>query len=264
MKYVAAASQSDVYDSTELVAEALEVCCRANVPAAAVEVMEQVLSRRPLDSDYVDNFLMQILSEMPGVCRPLDVLGVFPQPLKTTLSAWIEEVLGPKPQVNCSTLLASISQWDCGCYHCQCIRSFFTALKSDVYTKDRIRTSDVQHLKEKFLNDNKEFMTWTLGSDNEDSDQSEDEFESSWTTLKVCCRETSCKFLLIYLQVVIRKGMFEALRWEKERKRGKSCIDALSNDKLRLVQVLGPDIINAVSEGEVPTNKIPDDVAMDV
>ena len=70
--------------------------------------------------------------------------------------------------------------------------------------------------------------------------------------------------LLIYVKVVIPKATFEALRWEKERKRGKSCVNALCNDKARLVQVLGPEIINAVSEEDVPTNHVPDDVAMDI
>ena len=182
MKYVAAASQGNVYDSTKRVTEALEVCCKANVPAAAVEIMDHIISRRPLDKDYVGNFLMQIVSEIPGVCQPLDVLDIFLSPLKTIFSAWIEKVLGPKPEVDCSALDASILKWDCDCYNCDSLRSSFTALESHVIEK-RVSASGYQHLKEKFLNDNKEFLTWTPSS-----------VGSSWTTLRVRYCKTPCTF----------------------------------------------------------------------
>lgn len=114
--------------NTQAITDALRRCLRMQAPEACAVVVKRVVAVDLLTSEYINVVLVPLIPELHRLALDFKKLNDFASTFQTILLAWINKVLGPRPNDGGFPGVSSFSQWTCSCNECSPIRNF---LKSD-------------------------------------------------------------------------------------------------------------------------------------
>lgn len=113
--------------SSRAILDALSVCLRVRALEACTTILKRTVDIKLLTENYINTVLIPLIPGLRHLAPQYTMLDDFAPTIQTIMLAWIEKILGSKPQEDGSAKLLSLSSWTCNCKDCSDTRTFLTA-----------------------------------------------------------------------------------------------------------------------------------------
>ncbi|TCD68476.1 hypothetical protein EIP91_010651 [Steccherinum ochraceum] len=198
--------------NVQAISAVLQYCLETGALEACTIVIRRIVAATLLTSTYVSTVLVPFIPELRRLALQHNKLDGFAPAFQTIVLAWIEKVLGRKPDSDGSAQLASIPAWTCPCPDCTSARNFLKKASVDrnlyLYSIGAVKRRHVEDFLNRYA---RSACTWrTIGR----SPQG--------------------------LQIIKSDEVYRPGRWNADRDSGNAILKTVSEDENELRRILGP------------------------
>ncbi|KDQ15312.1 hypothetical protein BOTBODRAFT_187419 [Botryobasidium botryosum FD-172 SS1] len=194
----------------------LNFCYEMDSGSCYIDILSRILHENIAASHEIEFFLLPLIPDLVhfASCRHISISA---PPLvsyfKAVMSAWAERILGPKPTLNATVLLACAQKITCRCHLCAGVAAFLCSSPGKTHALYGIGAPAAKHL---------EYKLERAGAS----------VIATWETLLTIPRG---------LQVVKTNEAYQSSRWATTQLEGITALKHISTDENLLAEIFGDD-----------------------